>query len=232
MQNIVEKIKGFIDYFMSRKDKNTYGGPFNNQKIRQEIFKDLMTTINFVDIFETGTYNGNTTEYMHKTSLLPTITVEINARRYAFAKARLLKYPGIKVCFGNSSKMLRKICSNKRIKNKPVFIYLDAHRNGKLPLLEEIQIIFENLEKAVIMIDDFKVPGFPGYIYDTYKSGESLELKYFSELTLEGIKYYFPSTDPKFETGKKRGSVVIANNPFLIEKLSSIKKLQLYDLNN
>nr|NQU93011.1 hypothetical protein [Bacteroidota bacterium] len=188
--NIREIIKGFLDFYLGRIDGNTYGGPFNNQKIRQEIFNEIIGKISFIEIIETGTFNGNTTEYMHKTSSLHTSTVEIDARRCGFARARLFKYRGIKVYFGHSSNMLKILSINKTLKNNPVFFYLDAHRHGALPLLEELEMIFMNFEQALVMIDDFRVPHFPGYRYDKYKTGEHLEMEYLKPLITKGLQCF------------------------------------------
>jgi hypothetical protein len=222
--------KGCADYLFKKQDKNTYGGPFNNQKIRQEIFAELLENFRFDEIIETGTYYGNTTEYMFKTSRLIIRTIELSPRKYGFAMARLFKYRKIKTYHGSSDVILRELCKHPDIQQKQVFFYLDAHRNGKLILIEEIKSILSNINQAVVMIDDFKVPGFPGYGYDKYPSGESLDLEYLNPLTNLGLHFFFPAGDPINETGKKRGCVVLTLNKGYLEKFQSLSTLKAFSL--
>jgi hypothetical protein len=46
-----------------------------------------------------------------------------------------------------------------------VFFYLDAHCGWEAPLVEELKIIFTKWTEAVVMVDDFQVPG-TDYVYD------------------------------------------------------------------
>ncbi len=228
MKNSIDILKGISDFILNKRKKNTYGGPFNNQYYKQQTFKELLTLFKFEEIVETGTYNGNTTEYMHKVSLLKTRTVENNPRKYGFAWSRLFRYYKIRTYFGESSKILDRLCSGNKFRNRCVFFYLDAHFNGPIPLLREIEIILTNLKQAVIMIDDFRVPGFPAYLFDTYATGESLDLKYLEGLNYSNLNFFFPTVDPKNETGFKRGYVVLTANPDMIVKLKLAKLLRIY----
>jgi hypothetical protein len=220
--------EGCVDYLVKKKDKNTYGGPFNKQKIRQEIFGELLKNFRFEEIIETGTFLGNTTEYLYKTSRVIVRTIEIDPRKFGFAMARFFKYPKIKTYLGKSDVRLRELCKQPNIQRKLVFFYLDAHRNGKLPLMDEIETIFANIKQAVVMIDDFKVPDFPGYGFDKYPSGESLDLEYLSPLKHLDLQFFFPAADPKTETGKKRGCVVLTTNEDFAGKLQSFSTLKAY----
>lgn len=220
--------KGSVEYLFNTQNKNTYGGPFNNQKIRQEIFAELLKNFRFDEIIETGTFYGNTTEYMFKTSQLIVRTIELSPRKYGFAMARLLKYPKIKTYRGSSDVLLKKLCKQPDIEKKQTFFYLDAHRNGRLILIEEIKTILSNINQAVVMIDDFKVPDFPGYGYDKYPSGESLDLEYLSPISNLGLHFFFPASDPKNETGKKRGCVVFTLNNEYSERLQNFSTLKAH----
>ncbi len=48
---------GVIDHFRSL--KNTWGGPFNGQIFRQQIYLELIRKIGFSAIVETGTFRGD-----------------------------------------------------------------------------------------------------------------------------------------------------------------------------
>jgi hypothetical protein len=47
-----------------------------------------------------------------------------------------------------------------------------------LPLVDEIALAFRHWPEAVVMIDDFAVPGDPGYGFDVYGAGQALRLDY------------------------------------------------------
>lgn len=53
------------------------------------------------------------------------------------------------------------------------FFFLDAHGKGfEWPLKQEIEQITNRLSKAIILIDDFKVPNNPQFVYDKYGGQE------------------------------------------------------------
>ena len=69
-----EKNVGYLDYFLKRKLKESWEGPFNDQNFRQRMFSDLMTRVAFKAIVETGTFRGTTTKFL-ATFGLPVYTV-------------------------------------------------------------------------------------------------------------------------------------------------------------
>ena len=55
---------------------------------------------------------------------------------------------------------------------QPVFFYLDAHWYNYNPLLDELKVIAKyNMNKSVIAIHDFKVPG-KDFGYDKFPDGK------------------------------------------------------------
>jgi hypothetical protein len=58
-----DKNVGRLDYLLRRQSKDAWGGPLNGQKIRQQIYSDIMSRIDFQAIVETGTFRGTTTEF-------------------------------------------------------------------------------------------------------------------------------------------------------------------------
>jgi hypothetical protein len=91
------------------------------------------------------------------------------------------------------------------------FFYLDAHWQEDLPLKQETDVIFSSWRNFVIMIDDFRVPADPGYGYDNYGLGKSLELRDFPFHEDPRVKVYFPAVPSAEESGRKRGCIVLAS---------------------
>jgi len=98
----------------------------------------------------------------------------INPRYYKRAKARLERYPNIKVFFGDSRKFLSILLDRNMLGNKP-FFYLDAHWGSEWPLKDELNKICNKFESSIMIIDDFKVPDNPMFGFDIY-SGEECSL--------------------------------------------------------
>jgi hypothetical protein len=229
ISNIIgEKTLGIIDYYRYPGLTKRLGGPFNAQIFRKQIYLELIKKIAFSAIVETGTYLGTTTYYLYKYSQLPVYTVELNPRHYGYVKTRFSMQNKIKVYHDDSRNFLKKLSKDPSFIQKKVFFYLDAHWGEDLPLREEVQIIFENWFKAVVMIDDFKVPSDEKYGYDEYGGGKVLDLEYLNALNELELAAFFPSKRARFETGKKRGCVVLARDPHLIEKLREFDAVVYY----
>jgi hypothetical protein len=220
------KIHGIVDYFSSADRSNSWNGPFNGQKFRQNIFLELIDKIKFAAIVETGTFRGTTTEYLYKSSGLPVYTVEEHPRYYGYSKTRFIFNNKIRVYFGDSVSFLKQLVADAIFIHKNIFVYLDAHWGDDLPLFKEVQIIFAHYPNAVIMIDDFKVPGDDGYAYDDYGIGKVLNLESLEPLIKQlHLAAFFPSERSELETGEKRGCVVIARAPDLINRLREVNTL-------
>ncbi len=202
---------GVLDYYRFPDRGNTWGGPFNGQEIRKQIYIDIIRMVKPEAIIETGTYQGTTTKLFANENL-PVLSIEGVARNYGYAKVRLRKFKNVTLYNGDSRDKLRGLFQGKlkNKKNSRLFFYLDAHWYEDLPLKEEVNIIFENCPHAVVMVDDFKVPDNTGYTYDDYGIGKSLDLEYLiEEIDEYNLAVYFPSKSSKQETGMKRGSVVL-----------------------
>lgn len=222
---------GIIDYYRFPKRANAWGGPFNGQEVRKEIFVDIMRQTRPEAIIETGSYLGTTTEYFAETGL-PVFTIEGVARIYGYAKARLRKHKNVKLYNGDSRDELKELfkCKFKKKQSRSLFIYLDAHWYEDLPLKSEIEIIYENHTSSVVMVDDFQVPDDSGYTYDDYENGNVLNMKYLAEIIDKyDLSVYFPAKLSGQETGMKRGSVVICKSDSEISnKLSAVHSLRSF----
>lgn len=205
---------GVLDYYRHPQHRNYWGGPFNGQEFRRQIFLELIQHVSFSAIVETGTYLGTTSEYLHESSRLPVYTVEQNDRYFGFAKTRFRSNGGIAVAHEDSRTFLQRIVADPKYRQQQLFFYLDAHWGKDLPLKEELAIIFEALPGSVAMVDDFKVPGDDGYGYDSYGEDRVLDLEYLASIRSQlNLAVFFPSRKSGDETGMKRGCVVLARDP-------------------
>ena len=66
----------------------------------------------------------------------------------------------------------------RRLLEVETFFFLDAHGREHLPLREELEIILTHWREAIVMIDDFEVPG-TDYGYDDYGPGKVHEYELF-----------------------------------------------------
>jgi hypothetical protein len=137
----------------------------------------------------------------------PVKTVEADRRFYSFSARRLAYDPAVEISYGDSRSFLRNLARQPAA--GLVFFYLDAHWEADLPLREELEIIREGGQSAVVMIDDFKVPGDPGYSYDDYGPGGALVEDYLPEMPGWALQY--PSAPSSEETGAKRGCCVLTS---------------------
>lgn len=219
-----DKLTGKLEYLLKPSLKESWGGPMNGQSFRRAIYEDLLASLPLKAIVETGTFRGTTTEYF-AASNLPVYTVEANPRFYEYSRLRL-RHVGEHVhrYKGDSRDFLRRLSGTESMPKSDVYFYLDAHWEEDLPLREEIQIIFAHWERAVVMVDDFAVPG-STYAYDDYGGGKELTMAYLEPLEDLGLQAYFPSIPAEQETGARRGCVVLCADPVVADALDKLETL-------
>lgn len=216
---------GMLEYYRYPHLEEDWNKPFNGQERRKEIFWNILQSCGPAAIIETGAYRGRTTEYMASTSQLPVYTVEADDRNYGYVKARF-RGTNVSVARGDSRSFLRGLVATDGFPSR-VFFYLDAHWDRDLPLAEELSIIFDTCSDAVVMIDDFCVPGDPHYYFDDYGSGKVLTADYIAPLVARfGLSLFYPSAPSSEETGKRRGCVVLARQIEIVAKLEALKCLR------
>lgn len=213
------------DYYLKSDLKASWGGPFNGQAGRQQIFRELISTIKFQAIVETGTFRGTTTEFLAKESGIVVHTVEAEPRFYHFSRLRFRQQDDIRVEFGDSRRFLEKLAQDPVVPKSNVFFYLDSHWQKDLPLKQEIELIAKCWRGVAIMIDDFEVPEDAGYSFDEFGSDIRLCLDYLQPLGSLGLIPFFPSLPSEQETGRKRGCVVLADK-ILADRLSAMRSLK------
>ena len=216
--------QGMIDYFRFPERRDPWGGAFNGQHKRQELFLSLLLTCRPVGIIETGTYLGSSTEFMANVSKLPIYSVEADARTYGFAKLRLRRHENVQLSLCDSRKFLMHFIARNaaRYANQCLLFYLDAHWGMDLPLSDELENIFSSFSHAIVLIDDFQVPDDDGYAYDDYGVGKVLNRGYILHHLIKfELAEFYPITPSDAESGLRRGCVVLANDPSLIGVLST-----------
>jgi hypothetical protein len=221
---------GRLDYVLKRKPEDPFGGPLNAQNLRQRIYSDIMDRGNFEAIVETGTFRGTTTEFFARAGL-PVYSVEIDLREHGFASQRLSHLRDrVHLFHGNSPEFLQTLAGDSAFPKSNVFFYLDAHVQNaqiyhKAPLVEELEIIFANWDGAVVMVDDFQVPE-TTYSFDDWGQGKNLDMACLEALKHLELSFFFPAFGPEYETGAKRGCVVICRNEYSTVMLRNIRNLR------
>ena len=77
------------------------------------------------------------------------------------------------------------------------------------------------------MIDDFEVPGDKACSYDNYGRGKSLAMRTFQKIFSQaGMEVFFPSLSGAYETGGKRGCVVLSKGARLLKDMDKILSLR------
>jgi predicted O-methyltransferase YrrM len=201
----------------------------NGQIKRQQIFLDIVSTFNIIEIIETGTFIGRTTGFF--ANYLPNAVVktcELSLQFNELAKRRLSNFKNIEFSCMDSREFLNNLEDNIKYANDEVtFIYLDAHWHSDLPLMKELEIIALKRSNSIIMIDDFQVLDDDGYIYDDYGIGKKLAFSDYNSL-FKKLNYfkYSPASNSNSESGRKRGCVVLTNNINISKKLDTINSLK------
>jgi predicted O-methyltransferase YrrM len=192
--------------------RRAWGGPLNGQERRRQLVRSIANSMDFDVVLETGTYRGTSTEFFAAVFGVQVETVEANPRYYAYSWRRFARQPRVRVSLGDSRQFLRQMATS-RVYKRP-FVYLDAHWDEDLPLRAELEIIRDAWDRAIVMIDDFAVPGDPGYGYDDYGAGKALERDYLPSMA--GWALCYPAVPSAEETGERRGCGVLLS-PALTE---------------
>jgi hypothetical protein len=103
--------------------------------------------------FETGTYDGSTVNIIAN-YFDNVISVEINEDCYNKAKSNVI-HKNCKLHLGNSIEIMNDILIEEK---SNIFFFLDAHLYQELPLLDELNVIYNKRLKPIIAIHDFFVP--------------------------------------------------------------------------
>lgn len=137
--------------------------PFNDDIHLATKFLALRDKYAIKHIIETGTYHGNTTEWMAQ-NFENVYTCESNQTYFDIASKVLEPFPNVTNKLQDSRQFLESVLPTL---DGPTIVFLDAHWYDN-PLLGEIVAIGKYGKRPILAIHDFKVPGKPEFGYDTY----------------------------------------------------------------
>ncbi len=205
---------GALDYYRGSPSWVSWSAILNGQARRVELFQYIMRELRPVAIVETGTFGGTTAEFFAATGL-PIYTIEKNPRYYGFSRRKLRRYGNVTMLNRDSRVGLRTLLDGplRNFRSEPVFFYLDAHWEEDLPLIEEVKIVLDSVARPIIMVDDFEVPGDPGYEFDDYGNSGVLTESYLkTALSGRDAVILYPSAPSIEESGARRGCCIICRS--------------------
>ena len=186
-----------------------WGGPFNGQAGRTAIVEEILRQTAPRAVVETGTFRGISTAWFAAHCDVPVWSCEVEEIYLIQARRRLAGIGSVILEHADSRAFLRRVVSLLRT-DGPSFFYLDAHWKDDLPLREEIGIIFAAQPRAVVMIDDFRIPDDLGYAWDDYGPGVRVDATALAGALPDGAALYVPALPSADETGARRGCCVVA----------------------
>lgn len=215
-------VKGLLRYARGHhSDFYPWGGPMNASTARLEAARQIFYKCAILSIIETGTFRGTTTEWFAQLGV-PVMSIESHAPTFEFASRRLKRFANVSVLPGSSTAVLPD-CLRSVDRSSPTMIYLDAHWEGHLPLAEELEVICRSLDRFVIIVDDFEVPGDTGYSFDNYGPGNA---EYLNRSAGQDLERFYPSVPSNEETGTRRGWIVLTKDSEFIKTLSTVSLLR------
>lgn len=139
---------------------------------------DLIDAFKVKVAVETGTSTGLTTRFL-STTVDAVHSIEIMEDTYRNTKTQIEAEAlgNVHLHLGNSPEVLDRILRTVDREEGPILFYLDAHWYDYWPILDELQVIgYHCRDNAVIVIDDFMVPG-STLDYDSY-NGRALDYEF------------------------------------------------------
>jgi hypothetical protein len=170
---------------------------------------ELLRAFPFTSFVETGTSRGYSTELVaSRFPALPVFTSEVLEETFRIARGGLARYPNVTQLLGSSEVAVRELLEQNRVGALPLF-YLDAHWEKYWPLRDELRLIGPACRKAVIVIDDFEVPGQPQFGFDIDGGGEVIagepcNLTYIAPALTAGNTYHV--VFPRYQRADAFGS--------------------------
>jgi hypothetical protein len=226
------RLSALLDYRLSPHKRDTLGGGFNGQFIRQKIFLTLNARLDFQAVFEAGSYRGETTAFLAQQVACPVRACELIPFIHEVCRLRLeelqaagtLRAREVSLdCMDSRAFLARRL--PELAPDAPVFIYLDAHGAGDLPIEAECAIILANAVRAVIMVDDFDVPDDPPFRATGLRERDYVTLDDVADVYHRFNAAFFPASSDG-ETGMRRGCLVLSTDPALTAALDALPELR------
>ena len=139
---------------------------FHNDPIFRRLIIEMIERLPITSFMETGTGLGDSTLFVGRANPeLAVFTCEFSRQRYWHSKIRLRRWRNVEVSHGSSPEFLRDLLRKPQIAEFPL-VFLDAHWYDYWPLEDELEILTAKVNKMIIVIDDFQVPGQPQFGFD------------------------------------------------------------------
>jgi hypothetical protein len=201
--------------------------PFNGQARRLYNVNSIAFMLKPSYAIETGTYYATSTfVFLGIPSVKKTFSIESNPLFFEISRERYRREivsGQLEVILGDSKIEITKILEHINGESEVILCYLDAHWQGDIPTLYEIQALCEWGGNWVGIIDDFQVPHDDGYGYDQY-SGAIVGPSLLNDK--KEIVKLAPREKSTNETGARRGTAYIlggidreSNAKLLLEEL-------------
>lgn len=120
---------------------------------------------------ETGANLGTTTRYMaNRHPELPVYSCEPDADAWQACRETLAPYPNAHVSRLDAVTFLHRLHEDHpSLRSSSNLYWLDAHGFGfRWPLTEEVAFLTTTLQRSFLLIDDFRVPGRPDFLFEQY----------------------------------------------------------------
>lgn len=127
-----------------------------DQAVQLEVLR-LIERFKIRTVIETGAFEGDTTEFFSD-HLEQVISFEVMPESFHFCRGRLRNRNNVSLIGGDSAVLLDQVLGTLAEEQLLLF-YLDAHSFNTSPLWREMESISRRCyDRAIVIIDDFKVP--------------------------------------------------------------------------
>jgi predicted O-methyltransferase YrrM len=168
MQNVKELLPENIRDYVRGVQRNYRRRAFHGDVVYQELVGGLIRSLDISLFVETGTNMGDSSRYVASLNTeIRVATCDINPEFVAKARRRLWRVHNVECSCISSEFFLKGIVSDLQGQIVPMF-FLDAHWETYWPLPDELQVISSNCQRAVIIVDDFEIPGRREFGFDSY----------------------------------------------------------------
>jgi hypothetical protein len=149
----------------------------------------LRDAFQIVTFFETGSYYGLSTRILAE-HFEKVYSCEANRDYWKIAKQNNQNKKNVVLKLQNSSEFLR---ANVKEGQQHVGFFLDAHCDGKWPLLQELEVIAEKKIQPVILIHDF----FSNKPHLLSNAAKKITMQYVNNAieSIYGLKFSFSQID-------------------------------------
>lgn len=167
-----EILKRYPDFAPSRQvlDDNVARFAFHGDPQYQLLVDAILKHAQASDFVETGSFLGRSTAWVaQRWPQVQVHSTEINPEFFQTAQRRLSAWPNVHLQLGHSVQFITELVQPGKLGKLPVF-FLDAHWEEDWPLPRELALIRAACPRAIIIIDDFRVPTQPLFSFDDYGS--------------------------------------------------------------